>query len=201
MKTAPRTALLVALVGLFGLMGCRLSYTGGARPVGPTELAGSEWLRAAPTPVVRQTQQADCGLAALAMMAGAWGQQWSVPELAKQAPPTGKGVKLGILRDVARARGLEAYAIAGSHADLQRELAKGRPVMLGLLLPFERKRARSHYEVVIAVHPRDGRVVTLDPATGKQLLRSREVLDVEWKPAGYATLVVVGEKRLASKNP
>jgi ABC-type bacteriocin/lantibiotic exporter with double-glycine peptidase domain len=196
MNQARRASFLLVLVGSLGLVGCRLSYTGGAKPVSRAQLDGA-WLRAAPTPVVRQTAPADCGLAALAMVAGAWGRDWPVRELARQAPPSKSGVKLGALRDLARKRGLEAYAIAGKHADLERELGEGRPVLLGLLLPFERDRALRHYEVAIAIDPRDGTVVTLDPATGKLLRRSKQVLEREWKPAGYATLVVVGDRATA----
>lgn len=192
---APRATFLVTLIGLVALVaGCRLPYTGGAKAVSPSSL-GSEWLRAAPTPVVRQQQRTDCGLAALAMVAGAWGRTWSPAELAHEAKPTSKGVKLGALRDVARARGLEAYAVRGKTTDLEHELAQGRPVLLGLILPFDQGHNLSHYEVAVAYNPRDGAVVTLDPASGKFLRRSRKVLDLEWKPAGYATLVVVGERQ------
>lgn len=189
---------LVVLAAIAGAAGCtNLSYTGGARPVAPATLDAG-WLRSAPTPVVRQRAQADCGLAALAMIGGAWGKTWTIDELARDAPPTEAGVKLGVLRDVARARGLEAYAIAGKHADLARELGRGRPVLLGLLLPYQRGRARSHYEVVVALDPRTGAVVTLDPATGAHRQRTRAVLDAEWKPAKFATLVVVGEAGVAA---
>jgi ABC-type bacteriocin/lantibiotic exporter with double-glycine peptidase domain len=186
---APRAASLL-IVTLFALAACRLAYTGGATAVGPNQLGG-EWLRAAPTPVVLQRQQADCGLAALAMIAGAWGRRWSMDDIARHVKPTDKGVRLGALRDFARARGLEAYAVRGQLQDLENELQKGRPVLLGLVLPFDRKTNLHHYEVAIAMNPRDGTVVTLDPATGDMLKRSREVLDLEWKHAGYATLVVV----------
>ncbi|HLL20617.1 MAG TPA: cysteine peptidase family C39 domain-containing protein, partial [Kofleriaceae bacterium] len=57
--------------------GCRLSYTGGAKPVNATQLDAT-WLRASATPVIKQRAQADCGLAALAMIAGAWGKMWTV---------------------------------------------------------------------------------------------------------------------------
>lgn len=190
-----RAIQLLALVGL--IAGCRLPYTGGARPVTPTEL-GSEWLHAAPTPVVRQHERNDCGLAALAMVAGAWGRTWSPEEMSHAVRPTERGVKLGALRDLARARGLDAYAIKGQPEDLAHELGAGRPVVLGLLLPFDQGHNLSHYEVVVAYNPTDGSVVTLDPATGKLLERSRKVLDLEWKPAGYATLVVVGDHGAAS---
>ncbi len=176
------------------LTACQLPYAGGARVTRPAEISGG-WVRAAPTPVVRQRQDTDCGLAALAMVAGAWGRHWQVDELARRVPPSRDGVRLGALRDLARARGLEAYAIRASAADLQHELAAGRPVVVGLVLPFDQQHDRSHYEVAIAIDPRDGTVVTIDPATGSWMRRSKAVLDVEWKPAGYAALVVVGEHR------
>ncbi|HLL23857.1 MAG TPA: papain-like cysteine protease family protein, partial [Kofleriaceae bacterium] len=113
---------------------------------------------------------------------------------------TEKGAKLGALRDAARKRGLEAYAIAGKHEDLQRELSKGRPVMLGLQLPFEQRRALHHYEVVVAMNPRDGTVVTLDPASGTYLQRTKAVLEKEWKPVGYPALVVVGPSVARTEN-
>jgi ABC-type bacteriocin/lantibiotic exporter with double-glycine peptidase domain len=185
---APRAWLSFVFVALISATGCRLSYTGGAKSVNTAQLDTS-WLRASATPVVKQKSQVDCGLAALAMIAGAWGQTWSVEDLRRDVK---KGAKLGALRDAARARGFEAYAIAGKHEDLRRELEKGRPVMLGLQLPFEQNRALHHYEVVVAMNPRDGTVVTLDPATGKYLQRTKAVLEKEWKPVGYPTLVVVG---------
>lgn len=191
---APRLACLVFVyVALIAATGCRLSYTGGAKSVTAAQLDNS-WLRASATPVVKQKSQVDCGLAALAMVAGAWGQSWTIEDLRRDVKMSAKGAKLGALRDAARARGFEAYAIAGKHEDLQRELAKGRPVMLGLQLPFEQSRALHHYEVVVAMNPRDGTVVTLDPATGKYLQRSKAVLEKEWKPVGYPTLVVVGPR-------
>lgn len=184
------------VIALLGATGCQLSYTGGARPVAPSAL-GSEWHRAAATPVVRQHQQTDCGLAALAMVAGAWGRAWSVADLSQQQPASERGVKLGALRDLARARGLEAYAIKATPKDLERELSAGRPVVIGLILPFEQKRATSHYEVAIAIRPRDGTVVTIDPASGQWRQRTQQVLESEWKPAGFAALVVVGDDRRA----
>ena len=187
---APRASLLIALLGL---VGCQLSYRGGATAVTPSEL-GSGWCRAAATPVVRQHQQTDCGLAALAMVAGTWGRHWSVDDLNHQLPPSDRGVKLGALRDLAKARGLEAYAIEGTAKDLAHELALGRPVVLGLMLPYDRGHNVSHYEVAVAMKPADGTVVTIDPASGQWRQRTKAVLDLEWKSAGYATLVVVGDR-------
>ncbi|MBV8763016.1 MAG: C39 family peptidase [Deltaproteobacteria bacterium] len=196
MKSTIVAAVIVALVSLTG---CQLPYTGGARPVTPAQL-DSSWLRAAPTPVVRQKQESDCGLAALAMVAGAWGRHWSVDDLAHRIPPSEKGVKLGALRDLARDRGLDAFALRASTQDLQHELASGRPVLLGLMLPFDRGHNRSHYEVAVAMNPHDGTVVTIDPASGEWMRRSRDVLDLEWKAAGYPALVVTGDHSTISKE-
>jgi ABC-type bacteriocin/lantibiotic exporter with double-glycine peptidase domain len=185
------------VIAFVGVAACQLPYTGGARAVAPSELGGG-WYRAAATPVVRQHHETDCGLAALAMVAGAWGRRWSVADLNSQLPPTERGVKLGALRDLARARGLDAYTIRGNPHDLEHELSLGRPVVLGLVLPFDRSHNASHYEVAIAINPRDGTVITIDPASGAWQRRSQQVLDIEWKPAGFATLVVVGD-RLAAR--
>lgn len=189
----------IALIGLTS--GCLLSYKGGAKTITPTQLDAT-WLRAAPTPVIKQKTQSDCGLAALAMVAGAWGRTWTVESMIGRVPPHGKGVKLRVLRDYARSKGLEAYAIKATRQDLVTELAKGRPVLLGLVLPHDMRRNRNHYEVAIALNPKDGTVVTIDPATGAWMTRSPKVLDLEWKAAGYAALVVVGNKQAtASANP
>jgi len=188
MRTIIRSARVIALCGL--ICACAVPYRGGARAVQPTQLDDTSWFRAAPTPVVVQKRMADCGLAALAMVAGAWGRNWSVDDLAHKVPPGKHGVKLGILRDLARSRGFEAYAIKANRDDLKNELSAGRPVLLGLMLPHDRNRNRSHYEVAIAMNRSDGTVITIDPATGEWMRRSPAVLDVEWKAAGYAALVV-----------
>src|SRR5690606_14526847 len=129
-----------------------------------------------PTPVVVQRRLTDCGLAAIAMVAGAWGHTWSLDELATRYPPGNRGVKLRVLRTIARRRGFEAYAIRATRTDLAYELSQGRPVVLGLVLPHAGGRYRSHYEVAVALDPRDGTVVTIDPATGAWMRRSPEVL-------------------------
>jgi ABC-type bacteriocin/lantibiotic exporter with double-glycine peptidase domain len=186
-------ALVLGLVIAFSGACTQLAYTGGARSVEPVALDHT-WIHAAPTPVVRQGQETDCGLAALAMIAGTWGRAWQVAELARVMPPGDKGVKLATLRDYARGQGLEAYALAANPKDLEHELAAGRPVLLGLMLPFDMKHNRSHYEVAIAIRPSDGTVITIDPASGKWMTRSSKVLDVEWKAANYAALVVTADR-------
>jgi hypothetical protein len=55
--------------------------------------------------------------------------------------------------------------IHGSWADLRRELLMGRPVIVGLVKSTAGGPV-THYELVVALHPRERRVVTLDPAHG-----------------------------------
>jgi len=193
MSRAIVLSILLALAGA-----CRLPYEGGARPVSAAQMTEPGWYRAPAVPAVKQQAEADCGLAALAMMGGAWGKLWTVPELTAAIPPSPQGVRLGSLRDYARDHGLEAFAIQGTPADLARELAAGRPVLLGLVLPYDQKHNLSHYEVAVAMNPRDGTVITLDPATGTRLSRAAKVLDLEWKTAGYATLVVTDRRAVAA---
>lgn len=186
-----------ALLVVVGLAACQVPYAGGAKPVAPSAI-GASWLRAAPVPVVLQQAETDCGLAALAMIGGAWGHHWSVGELAALVPPTRQGVKLGALRDLARRAGLDAFAIRATPADLRHELAAGRPVMLGLVLPFDHHYNLAHFEVAIAMDPATGDVVTIDPSSGHFLRRSPKVLGIEWKAAGYAALVVTGQRTAAA---
>jgi ABC-type bacteriocin/lantibiotic exporter with double-glycine peptidase domain len=192
------TRVLTLVVCLAGLSACRLSYKGGATTVSSAELSANDnLLVASSTPVVKQKTQADCGLAALAMVAGAWGHSWSVDDMARKLPPTKIGVKLKRLRDYARDRGLEAYVVKGTFLDLENELRKGRPVLLGLVLPYDQNNNLHHYEVAVAIDPRDHTVITRDPATGDLMRRKKKVFDLEWKTAGYATLVVVSDRSKA----
>jgi ABC-type bacteriocin/lantibiotic exporter with double-glycine peptidase domain len=184
---------IIALVA--ATAACVPRYRGDARRVTPTDaIAGDpRWKRAAPTPSVRQRSAADCGQAALAMVMRRWGIDATLDDLPRSASK--KGLTIAALRRLARTRGLDAFVIRGTLADLAHELERGRPVIVGLVRPYTRGRALSHYEVVIAVDPERGDTISIDPGTGKQLHRTAAALDAEWKPAGHATLVVVGAAR------
>jgi hypothetical protein len=78
---------------------------------------------------------------------------------------SGHGFKAGALRDFARTRGLAAYIVSGRLIDIQLELEKGRPVIVGLQKRYP-KRFLSHDEVVVGIHPKQKRIATLDPARG-----------------------------------
>lgn len=180
------------VVALAATTGCA-SYIGGARSINPLRLTTEPgWVVAAPTPELRQQDSHDCGAASLAMIAGRWHVPLSFDGVVAALPaPTPQGTRLGDLRDVARAHGLTAFAIAGDRDTLVHELRQGRPVIVGLIQPYDYEQSQSHYEVIVAVHPIDGRFVTIDSANGWRA-RSWADLDAEWRPAGRPTLVVIG---------
>ena len=181
-----------AALALVGLAGC-VSFGGRSRAFDSTRLASDPgWNVAAPTPTVRQEGSQDCGAASLAMIAGRWRVELSLEEAVAALPEAAtQGVRLGDLRDVARAHGLQAFAIAGDRDTLVHELRAGRPVIVGLLIRHGPRRVLSHYEVIVAVHAVDDRFVTIDPAAGSRV-RSWADLDAEWLPSGRPALVVVG---------
>jgi ABC-type bacteriocin/lantibiotic exporter with double-glycine peptidase domain len=184
-------AAIVAVVAVVALAatGCVQRYTGAARPIERSDVVTDQAWVAAPAPEVRQRELADCGPAALAMITARWRVELDRDAIAEALAPIGEhGVKLGALRDVARAHGLRAYAIAGDRATLEHEVARRRPVVVGLRRPHG-DRAVSHFEVVVGLHP-DGYVATIDPGSG-WLVRPWYAFQAEWAAAGHATLVVL----------
>lgn len=179
----------LALAAWF-VVGCS-SYAGGARPMQPSRLLVEPgWLQAAATPDIRQRSALDCGAAALAMVAASWHVDISIDDRAI-ATPSKAGIRLRDLRAAARAHGLVAFAVSADYATLEHELRAGRPVIVGLLRPYSRARAVSHYEVVVAI--RGDEIATLDPAAGLRV-RSRASLDAEWRPASSPALIVLGPR-------
>jgi len=188
MPNAAHLALTVALAALT-CAGCTI-YPGTARPVTLDELRAEEgWVLLDAVPFVPQVSQKGCGAACLAMVLGHWDEAADAASLeAECAGAESGGIRAAALRDAAKRRGLSAFLFEGSVADLEHELARGRPVVVGLV-----KRAgdefTSHFEVVIGIH-RDGRrVAALDPALGP-MVDSLEGFETEWRPTKGVTLVV-----------
>ena len=173
-------------------------YSGGAHAIAPGQVQRDPgWIKTEPAPTVHQRGNADCGLAALAIVAGRWHLAMTLDDALRVVEePSPHGVRLGQLRGAARASGLTAFAVRGDRSLLDHEIRAGRPVIVGLLRPYGRDRALSHYEVVVALRASadDPRIVTIDPAGGWQV-RTWTDLDAEWKPAGRPALVVLGPTR------
>ena len=184
-----RGALVAAL--LLAAPAC-VHVPSSARAVAPAEIDATRgWVSVGAITPVRQKSALDCGPAALTMVARHWDVELRLDE-ANRARQNGRGARLGALRDLARARGLAAFAIRGDRATLVHELSRGRPVVVGLLRGTGRERI-SHFEVVVGHHPRRGEVATIDPAAGLGV-RSWRDLTAEWEAAGRPTLIVLGPK-------
>ena len=176
-------------------------YTGAARPMEPARLTDEPgWIVAAHVPPLRQRASDDCGAAALAMVASRWRVAMTAAEAQGALPAPGKlGARLGDLRDLARDRGLTAFAIAGDRATLVHELEAGRPVIIGLQLPFSGNHILSHYEVVVGINPATQQVATIDPSVAAWRTRTFASLEGEWGPPGRPTLIVLG--RVDANHP
>lgn len=204
MNQAPRVAVAaLTLAAAFGASGCatRPRYIGAARPIEPARFTDEPgWIVAGHVPPLQQRADDDCGAAALAMVANRWQVPMTVPEALGALPPAGKlGARLGDLRDLARARGLTAFAIAGDRATLVHELEAGRPIIVGLQLPYTGKLILPHYEVVVGINPATHQVATIDPAAAGFRTRTFAALEGEWGPPGRPTLIVLG--RVDANHP
>ncbi len=182
-----------ALALAAALTGCVRSFPSSARPVEPSTISrDSGWIAAGPVTPIRQQAARDCGPAALAMVARFWGRPIALRDatVVAEARSGGRGAKLGALRDLARSRGLTAFAIRADRTTLVHELERGRPVVVGLLRARGSRRL-SHFEVVVGFHPTRREVATIDPAGGFGIRQWRD-LAAEWDPAGRPALVVLG---------
>jgi ABC-type bacteriocin/lantibiotic exporter with double-glycine peptidase domain len=182
-----------SLQTLFALMVAALAgcYHGTARTVSIGDLGRERgWVVVNGPRLIRQTAERDCGAAALAMMLHHWAVPASADEIlhAVHIEP-GRGITIGVLRDIARQKGLAAFVIKGELADLVNEVGLNRPVLVGLVQKVG-DRALSHYEVVAGINQTTRHVLLLDPARG---LREDgfDGFAAEWDRAGRPTLVIV----------
>ena len=109
-------------------------------------------------PYISQSE-ALCGGAAAAMVLRYWGAQGLTAEaFAPLVDRSAAGIRTTVLEAEVRRRGFMASGIEGDSATLQRELARGRPV----IALIEDRPGTFHYIVVVAWHARG--VVLHDPA-------------------------------------
>ena len=176
------------------LLGAGCGYTGTARSFDPAELDREPgWISVRGLAPVLQETQEDCGAAALVPALVHWGLAVDRAEVVRACPPVpDRGIRAGDLRDFARRRGLKAFLFHGRPEDLQKELTEGRPVVVGLVKPYVAG-GMAHYELVAALHPGRGRIVTLDPAAG---WRENTMAGFcrEWDLSGRLMLTVLGPR-------
>jgi ABC-type bacteriocin/lantibiotic exporter with double-glycine peptidase domain len=138
--------------------------------------------------VAQRTEQ-DCGAAALAMVLSYWGVEADTKDLAAAVPAArGRGLKAGELRELARARGLEAFVIKGEPDHILAEIQRRHPLIVGLAQRAGRD-VIGHYEVVIGFNHARLEILTLDPAAGWRV-SSYQDFAAEWAGAGQLAMVV-----------
>lgn len=139
--------------------------------------------------LVEQESMEDCGAASLAMVLEHWGMDVAPGTLAQEcAAPGQEGLRAAALRDAAKRRGFSAYLFAGRVADLEHELRRGRPIVVGVVKSAGPVSV-AHFEVVVGFHPEAERVAALDPARGL-VCNTLPEFAAEWAATGGVTLVV-----------
>jgi ABC-type bacteriocin/lantibiotic exporter with double-glycine peptidase domain len=147
------------------------------------------WLIASGVRAFNQQGARDCGVAALAGVLNLWEPALPVEELRRLiGPPDTEGVEAARLRTVARGRGLRAFLISGTMADLDGEIGAGRPVLVGVVRTRWGK-TFAHYEVVTGVHAGRALVLLADPERGWTVVPLRAFL-AEWEPARRLALII-----------
>jgi ABC-type bacteriocin/lantibiotic exporter with double-glycine peptidase domain len=136
-----------------------------------------------------QTGPRDCGTAALASVLNHWQPALDLAAVRTlTGPPDDHGIPAARLRSVARDRGLRAHLISGTLEDLDRELAAGRPVLVGVVRTRGTRRL-AHYQVLVGHHEGRALLLSADPERGWSVIPVAQFL-AEWEPAHHLTLVV-----------
>ena len=167
-------ALLVALCG-----------------VAPAQDHAGRWID---VPFVAQ-QKDGCGAASIAMVMQYWQQHEALPaaEAAQyvsidRALHAAHGIFASDMVRYFEQNGYRAFAFAGTAADLEQHLAKGRPIIAALKpgagLPL-------HYVVVAGLDLANHSVLLNDPAQRKLLKEDSDRFEHEWSAAGHWILLAL----------
>lgn len=147
-------------------------------------------------PFVKQDKNG-CGPASIAMVMQYWQKQpgMSVPAapdldavVRTLQPDDRQGVRASAMAHYFERNGYRAFVFTGAWGDLERELAKGRPVIAAL----KPETGNSlHYVVVAGIDDSERVVLLNDPAQRKLLKEDRAQFEREWKVTGFWTLLAV----------
>lgn len=189
--------LLIAALAAGAAPGC-VVYPGTAKPTTYEELRREEgWTLLEKVPFAAQRTEQDCGAASVSMVLAHWGVDAPVEGLERECAVAGEdGLRASALRDAVRRRSLSAFLFAGRVADLEKELQRGRPVVVGLVKSLG-PLSTSHFEVVVGLNPKGGRIAALDPGRGL-VCDAIPAFAEEWAASKGVTLVVF---RPESKPP
>jgi ABC-type bacteriocin/lantibiotic exporter with double-glycine peptidase domain len=160
----------------------------------------SVWLD---VPFVKQEKNG-CGAASVAMVMQFWQrQQGLAADTDSNAAHIqrslysneGHGIYASALESYFQQHGYRTFAFAGSPADLEQHLAKGRPLIVALK---PGRKAPLHYVVVAGIDPEHNLVLLNDAAERKLLKREFTIFQKEWNDAGNWTLLAVPQAERAS---
>ncbi len=178
--------MLQASVPLLVLMMCSAAFAAGLANL---------WLD---VPFVPQ-QKDGCGAASIAMVMQYWERQQGRP-LQPEAQPAqifhvlysgdAHGIYASAMVRYFQQHGYRAFAFAGEAADLERQLAQGRPLIAALKPDAS---ATLHYVVIVGLDEPQQLVLVNDPAQRKLLKENQPQFEREWKAAGHWILLAVPE--------
>ena len=139
-------------------------------------------------PFIAQTE-ALCGGAAAAMILRYWGERGlSAESFAHLVDRSAAGIRTTALVGDLTARGWDAFPIEGTHALIEQELARGRPV----LTLIEDRPGTFHYIVIVSATP--AAIVFHDPARAPFRVMTRGEFARRWDDADRWMAVVVPGK-------
>jgi ABC-type bacteriocin/lantibiotic exporter with double-glycine peptidase domain len=145
-------------------------------------------------PFVKQ-QKDGCGAAAIAMVMQYWQMHAGPPVRADSDQilrilhsNTGHGIYASDMVRYFEQNGYRTFVFTGEWQDLERELAKGRPLIAALKPNAD---PSLHYVVVVGIDDPRQLVLLNDPAQRKLLKEDHARFEREWKATGYWTLLAV----------
>ena len=147
-------------------------------------------------PFVHQPREG-CGAASLAMVMQYWAQQQGraagpdsrVDSIQHELySPSKHGILASSMTQYLRSHGYEVFALNGRWSDLETQLAKGRPLIVGLRPEGQRE---LHYVVVDGIDPTRGLVMMNDPEERKLLSEEQSRFEKQWSATQNWMLLAV----------
>jgi len=157
-------------------------------------------------PFVKQEKNG-CGAASIAMVMQFWQRQQGQPSVPEPDASEiqrslysskAEGIYANDLERYLKQRGFRTFAFAGTRADLQQHLEKGRPLIVALKPSGSGRSASLHYVVVTGIDTQQNVILMNDPAERKLLKQELPLFEKEWNGAGHWTLLAVPQSEDAS---
>jgi ABC-type bacteriocin/lantibiotic exporter with double-glycine peptidase domain len=144
-------------------------------------------------PFVKQEKHG-CGAASIAMLMRYWSRDVD-PHQIQQTLYSGeaKGIRGTDAEAYLREHGFRTFVFRGEWRDLERHLAKGRPLMVCLNEGHDG--TQQHYVVVAGVDTARNLVLINDPARRKLLKAERAAFEKSWSEAERWTLLAIPQER------